>query len=269
VESAWAPLRALSSMRSRIGERVWEELLADAPVAHATAGTVIFRTGGSPRLAAITSGLVRVFTWGPGGRQVPLRYARPGDLIGLGALLSGSEMLSAEAVADTTLAMVSLDRLHALASGNPELAWTIAKQLAIWSAAAVATLLGAGFEQMTVRVAQHLVDLAVPTPDGNAVACVTHRALADAVGTVREVVTRVLGEFREQGIVCTRPGRVIVLEPSRLAGIAAGVPAALAAPPAPARTAERVTDIPGRPVTVDRLLGQDRLRRRPPPPEGT
>jgi CRP/FNR family transcriptional regulator, cyclic AMP receptor protein len=268
VEPAWAPLRALMPMRSRIGDRAWEELLDGAPVAQVTAGSVIFRTGSPPRLAAITAGLVRVFICGPGGRQVPLRYARPGDLVGLGALLSGTEMLSAEAVTTTTLAMVSVDRLHAIAGRNPELSWSVAKHLAMWSAAAVASLVGAGFEQMSVRVAQHLVDLAIRAPDGQTVAYVTHRALADAVGTAREVVTRVLGEFREQGIVCTRPGRVIVLDPPRLAAIADGGLAAGTRAHAVPGTADPVTDVRGRPITVDRLLGHVPARRRPPPPAG-
>ena len=256
TESPWTPLRALTPMRARIGARLWDEFLAGAPVTQVTAGSIIFRTGSPPRLAAVVAGLVRVFTWGPSGRQVPLRYVRPGDLVDLSAVLSGSDMLSAEAVVETTLAMVSVDRLRALAALDPELSWTVAKQVAASSAAAVVTLMGAGFEQMSVRVAQHLLDLAVRAADGQTIANVTHRSLADTVGTVREVVTRVLGDFREQGIVSTRPGRVIVLDPARLATVAERGLARGGRPTAGTETAEPATDVPGRPVTVDRLLHQ-------------
>jgi hypothetical protein len=50
----------------------------------------------------------------------------------------------------------------------------------------------------------------------------THRALADAVGTAREVITRVLRVLRAEGFVDNRPGLVIVTQPEALARIARG-----------------------------------------------
>ena len=48
---------------------------------------------------------------------------------------------------------------------------------------------------------------------------VTQQALADGVGTVREVVARILRDFREEGIVDTTPGHIRILDPARLAAI--------------------------------------------------
>jgi CRP/FNR family transcriptional regulator, cyclic AMP receptor protein len=210
-------VRAPLSFRTRIGDRLWEELVSGLPVVHTPAGGLIARTGCRPGVTAILSGLVRVFTWAPGERQVPIRYARPGDLVGLAAFLASTEMLSAEAVIDTVQAPLMLDRLRAMTDRHPDFGWKIAEQVATWGMTSVLSLVGAGFEHVRARVARHLLDLAIPAPDSRMVAHVTHRSLADAVGTVREVVTRVLGEYREQGIIETRAGRVIVLEPDRLA----------------------------------------------------
>jgi CRP/FNR family transcriptional regulator, cyclic AMP receptor protein len=221
-DTAWDSVQVPVPLRSRIGDAIWDEILLGAPVLRAGAGAVLCRTGDPPRLTAVTAGLVRVFTWAPGGRQVPLRYARAGDLVGLAALLGDTRMLSAEAVSDVALAFPSIDRLRSLATEHPDLPWTIARQVAAWGVASVSSLVGAGFEQMSVRVARHLLDLSSRAPDGRTSVNVTHRVLADAVGTAREVVTRVLREFREQGIVDTHAGRVVVVDPGRLARIAEG-----------------------------------------------
>ena len=252
TETAWASVRTPATLRSRMGDSLWEEFLSGAPAVRFSAGRIVFRTGSPPRLAAVRSGMVRVFTYAPGGRQVPIRYVRPGDLVGLESLLGENDLLSAEAVTDTVLVMVSIQRLRALATQHPELSWMIASQIGTWAVVSIASLVGAGFEQMTVRVAQHLLDLAVRTPDDRTVAYVTHRGLADAVGTVREVITRVLGEFRHQGILETRPGRVIILDPGRLSRIAQGEPATAHGIYGPALEAveaqvETATVIPGRP----------------------
>jgi CRP/FNR family cyclic AMP-dependent transcriptional regulator len=68
------------------------------------------------------------------------------------------------------------------------------------------------------RVAAHLLDLASDhqPPDGRLVALVSQQELADAVGSVREVVARVLRDLRVAGIVATAPDSVAILDPARL-----------------------------------------------------
>jgi CRP/FNR family transcriptional regulator len=45
---------------------------------------------------------------------------------------------------------------------------------------------------------------------------VSQQDLANSVGSVREVVARVLAELRSQGLVRTSPGRVEILDPVRM-----------------------------------------------------
>jgi CRP/FNR family transcriptional regulator, cyclic AMP receptor protein len=71
------------------------------------------------------------------------------------------------------------------------------------------------------RVERHLLDLAAqPRPRREAVAeivvPITQQELADAVGTVREVVVRVLGELRRDGVVRTERNCIVILDPARL-----------------------------------------------------
>jgi CRP/FNR family transcriptional regulator, cyclic AMP receptor protein len=62
----------------------------------------------------------------------------------------------------------------------------------------IAEIPGAAFTSVRQRVARHLLEL------------------AEAVGSAREVVVRILRELRESGTVRTERDRIVILEPERL-----------------------------------------------------
>jgi CRP/FNR family transcriptional regulator len=69
-------------------------------------------------------------------------------------------------------------------------------------------------------VARHLLDLASGQHDADALRVpISQQELADAVGTVREVVVRVLRELRDEGVVETGRAGIVISDPVRLAGI--------------------------------------------------
>jgi CRP-like cAMP-binding protein len=49
---------------------------------------------------------------------------------------------------------------------------------------------------------------------------VTHQSLADATGSVREVVGRALAKLRDEGVIATGVGRVTILDPEALTRLA-------------------------------------------------
>ena len=54
------------------------------------AGTVAYRAGDDIRTPAlVVQGLIRVYLSSPEGRQVTVRYARPGDVLGIAMLVGG------------------------------------------------------------------------------------------------------------------------------------------------------------------------------------
>ena len=57
-------------------------LRAEGERADYPAGTTVYRAGDDPRAALVVRGLIRVYLSSPGGRQVTVRYARPGDVLG-------------------------------------------------------------------------------------------------------------------------------------------------------------------------------------------
>jgi CRP/FNR family transcriptional regulator len=74
------------------------------------------------------------------------------------------------------------------------------------------------FGSVRQRVAAHLLDLASTQqePAGRLAVCVSRQELADAAGTVREVVARVLRELRTAGIIATAADRIVILDATRL-----------------------------------------------------
>ena len=74
---------------------------------------------------------------------------------------------------------------------------------------------------MRARIARHLLDLAASTQRGTQLeARISQQELADAVGTVREVVTRTLAAFKAGGLVQTERDRVRITDPQGLAAVA-------------------------------------------------
>ena len=60
---------------------------------------------------------------------------------------------------------------------------------------------------------RHLLDLAACEPDGRLVTPVNQQDLANGVGSVREVVARILEELRAASLVRTSPGLVEIIDP--------------------------------------------------------
>jgi CRP-like cAMP-binding protein len=213
-------------MYREVGDTIptlWEDLLGGTfQQAHIPAGTLIFRAGDAPTIALIRAGVVRLFIRTGAGRQVTIGYARPGDLIGLVPLLGASRAWNAEAIAGTTLAIVTIEQVQAAAALHAQIPWLIAEHIATWASDAVRALADHSSQPVAARVARHLREIAVRTPDGRAVALVTHRRLADAVGTVHQVISRQLRVLRTDGVIDTHRGAITIVNEERLADIAAG-----------------------------------------------
>ncbi len=197
-------------------------LSADCDEVHVRAGAHVFRAGQTPKIALIGAGLVRVFLLTSGGRQLTIRYARQGELIGLAAHLARTDQWNAEAITDTSLKVLTLEQLRVAATHDPELPWRVAEHVATWSVETLNSIADTGGQSMTVRVARHLREIALREPDGRSVAHISHQRLADAVGTVREVVSCELNTLRRRGIIETSTGSVIVVDEARLDNLAMG-----------------------------------------------
>jgi CRP/FNR family transcriptional regulator len=119
--------------------------------------------------------------------------------------------------------MLNVETLRSEARMDALLAWALAEEVTRRLYEVLGALRGNVFGSVRQRVARHLLDLAADRQQGTTlVAPVSHQALADAVGTAREVVTRTIREFRDAGMVDTSRSAIVLLAPDRLGDVASG-----------------------------------------------
>ena len=173
------------------------------------AGTTVYRAGDDPRAALVVRGLIRVYLSSPGGRQVTVRYARPGDVLGIAVLVGGPADTSVQAVEPSSVFRISARTLTEAARRDPRVSWAIAEELNRRLYEVLEQTAVNAFGSVRQRVAAHLLDLASDRqrPGGRLVAHVSQQELADAAGSVREVVARALRDLRAAGIVATASGQ--------------------------------------------------------------
>jgi CRP/FNR family transcriptional regulator, cyclic AMP receptor protein len=206
------------SFLARLPAELVRKLLEDGERADFPAGTTVYRAGTDPRAALVVRGLLRVYLSSSEGRQVTVRYARPGDVLGIAVLVGGPADTSVQTLEPTSVFRISTRTLTTVARRDPEVAWAIAEELNRRLYKVLEQMAVAAFGSVRQRVAVHLLDLASDRlqPQGTLVAKVSHRELADAAGSVREVVARALRQLRDAGIVATEADRVVILDPARL-----------------------------------------------------
>jgi CRP/FNR family cyclic AMP-dependent transcriptional regulator len=192
-------------------------LLDEAVRLDIPAGSVIYRDEEDPRSIVVVGGLLRVFMRAPDGRQVTVRYARPGDICGLALTIGGPAPLSMQAVTDATVAALHLDTIRQLLRDNVEVASAVAGELTNQLYEALDEVAGNAFLSVRQRIARHLLDLATERQAGHRlVAHISQQELADAVASVRTVVSRTLQEMRREGLIETSRDEIVVLDARRL-----------------------------------------------------
>lgn len=195
-----------------------DALLAGGTQSHHPSGTTIYRAGDAPRTLLVVRGLLRVYMSSPDGRQVTVRYARRTDVLGIAVLVGGPADVGVQTLAESTLHRLDPTTLTGAARSDGRVAWALAEELNRRLYENLHQTAVNAFGSVRQRVALHLLDLASAqqAPGGALVARVTQQELAEAVGSVREVVARVLRDLREAGLVASLADGVQVLDPTAL-----------------------------------------------------
>lgn len=182
------------------------------------AGSTLYRERSAPRALLVVKGLLRVYMSSPEGRQVTVRYARANDVLGIAVLVGGPADVGVQTLADCTLFRIDARLLTIAARSDSRVAWAMAEELSRRLYENLQQTAVNAFGTVRQRVAAHLLDLASTqqSPRGELVARVSQQELADAVGSVREVVARVLRELRLAQLVATSADRVHILDPTGL-----------------------------------------------------
>ena len=195
-----------------------ESLISRGRVVEYPAGQTVYVEADAERLAVVMRGLLRVYMHAADGRQVTVRYVRAGDLLGVPALIAGPAPVFVQAVTSGAAFFFDVAQVKRAALADASLAWALAEESVHRLYDVLEELAGNTFASVRQRVARHLLDLAASRSDASRTltAPVNQQDLANSVGSVREVVARVLAELRAEGLVRTSPGRVEILDPVRM-----------------------------------------------------
>ncbi len=170
-------------------------------------------------LLFIVDGLVRSFRTGR-TRQVTTRYAAECDFVGIPSSIRHGSSAHGEVLVPVHAIRMAPCRLRELVRRDAAAAWIVMKELARLHDAAVDMACDNVFLSVRQRVARHLLDLAVRDADGLTVSR-GHQDVADAIGSVREVVSRVLRELRSEELISRSGDRIVLLRPAELHRISA------------------------------------------------
>ncbi len=112
---------------------------------------------------------------------------------------------------------MNADVLRTVAMSDPAVSWKIAREVTRVLYGMVYELSSNVFGNLRQRLAHHLLEIAAWDPEqGALIARIGQQDLADMMGTVREVVTRTMGEFRREGLVERVEGGLLLRDPEAL-----------------------------------------------------
>jgi CRP/FNR family cyclic AMP-dependent transcriptional regulator len=217
VQAAWN--KSFLGRASDLSVR--NELLSDAVYSTFNAGNVV-PSNDYPWVAdtwpitLVIEGVFRAFLRSENGRQATVQYMRPGDVWGLVRALNEASAFEQhamyQALAPSRIMSLNRGKFMSAVQTNPAVAVSLARELSRLLVIRTRNFESSVFADTSTRVAQHIAQLAIDDENGVPTVWLSQQELADAVGTVREVVTRIIGQFRTQGVVRYSGRRLEILD---------------------------------------------------------
>ena len=161
-----------------------------------------------------------------GGKTLMLRLARPGEVLGLMATMSGSPYeATVETLEPCQVAFIRHDDFLHFTEKYPEVYHAMLQQLSSQYYGACEQMrtiaLSGSSREKLARLLLHWSDEGRKTERGTKVSVpLTHEQIAECLGSTRETVTRTLNEFKNRHLVTFRG--VMMLIPNRAALAAIG-----------------------------------------------
>lgn len=188
-----------------------DQLLHGSAVRQVPAGEIMVREGDPSWACLVCAGALRLFLTSPSGRQVTTRCARTGEVVGISTVLRHDHRTRANVQTQTesVLLVFEVNTLRGVAHRDAEVACAFAEEVSNRAAHFSHEIANGAFLPLRYRIIRYLLDTAgAQRTTGDLVASVTQQQLADAVGSVREVIGRVLRELEAGGIVRRQRGTV-------------------------------------------------------------
>ncbi len=194
-----------------------EELAAGARRVTYRAGEMVMseRERWSP--GVVVDGTVRLAIRSRDGREATLRLIGRGVVVGLVALFNPDHSSpiydrSMVAVERSTLVFFDSSLFTRVCHQYPAFTVHLLRGTVEWGGVLAESVSQYAFMNVMQRVAGYLLNVAAPDPSGLLVAMITQQQLANAVGSVREVVARTLRDLRADGLISVSRARIAILD---------------------------------------------------------
>lgn len=194
-----------------------ERVLTNSQQIQVPAGAQVFdehqRCGGFP---FVLEGAIRVIKRSAQGRELPLYRVLPGEtcIVSTSCLLGHADYnASGIAERDSTLLLLPPNEFEALMA-EPAFRDFIFRLISERMADLMQLVEEVAFRRLDARLASHLLGR-------GRLLHVTHQQLADELGSVREMVSRLLKGFADQGLVRLGREQIEVVDPAGLRRLAA------------------------------------------------
>jgi CRP/FNR family transcriptional regulator len=206
---------ALAQIPETLAREVEHQIL---PI-RATAGTTVFDAGAACQaLPLVLTGSIRVSKRAENGREIRLYGVNPGELcIVTVSCLLGATAYPATGVAESDVSALALPRtlFMRLIAEHPPFRDAVFNLFAARLTGLMELVEEVAFRKLDQRLAGWLAARG-PT------ILASHQDIAQELGSVREIVSRLLKQFEDQNLVRLRRERIEVLDPLGLKKIAEG-----------------------------------------------
>ena len=194
-----------------------------APMQTVEAGTVFYSPeDASEVLFILKVGRVRIYRLSADGKALTTAMIDAGTIFGEMAILGqGMHDSYAEALTPCVLCLMSRDDVKRLLLGDQRVALRITETMGRRLLEAERRLSDFAFKSLPERIATILMTLAEREPSRFSIwpgrasrpeLRFTHEQLAEMVGTHRETATKVLNDWREQGLIELKRGKVVLID---------------------------------------------------------
>ena len=186
-------------------------------------GSVLFVEGEEPRgVFILCSGRAKVTTSSSEGKTLIVSIAEPGEVLGVSASILGTaHEVSAETIEPTQVNFVRREDFLRFLGAHPDAAMHAAQALSANYQSAQREIRSLGLAQTTSeKLAKLLLDWCEKgdeTPKGVRLkVLLTHEEIGQMIGTTRETVTRLLGDFKRKKVLEVKGSTVFVMQQAHL-----------------------------------------------------
>lgn len=205
-----------SSLIEKLNAEELKELEESRGCSYYKKNDTLFVEGSYPRgVFCLNHGKVKIFTRGDEGKEQIIHIAKPGEIIGFRAMLSGDPYrVSAETLEECAVCFISKDEFFKLMDSNTEFRNDIIRGLSKELGERAISITEMAQKSVRERIASSLLQL--QEVYGQDPINLSREDLANYVGTATETLIRFLKEFKEDGLIDIQTRKVIILNETKL-----------------------------------------------------